>query len=464
MSPTPEYASHSHPPTLRSFLVSLLLPPSWTRLSDAEAVAFEQYRDELMRTVWPRIGLLLAAAALVWWPMDWVVYANRPGIIADFARLRVTVISINILAFFYANTNIAKRWTIPSISAFIILESFVAGYSIRKFGGLDGPWVHYFNIFPIVTILLLIKPWARVVVNFLMYGACLLGMLIGNWQGITHRDFPSTITFAIFIVLFSSFLGHLAYELFKSDFVLRRRLDAKHHELHELTQELESRVAAQTQELRRLARHNEQIREEERRAIAREIHDQLGQKLTAIRFGLFFTKNQVVQAPTVALRSIDEVLTLTSQTSETVRRLHTTLHPRVLEELGLFRALEWLVREMTKHSDVAIDFDFVGEDDFLALEVAAAIFRCAQEGMTNVLKHAHAERAQLSLEKTEKRVYFRLKDNGDGPPPHTSHHGLGLIGIRERAQALGGQASWTSSPEGGFSLSVEFPLTTQANP
>ena len=110
--------------------------PRWATFTDDETVAFEQYRDELMRALWPRIDLLLAAAALLWWPMDWVVYADRPSAIADFARLRATIIAINTTAFFYSKTAIAKCWTIPSLNLLIILESFVAGYAIRSFGGL----------------------------------------------------------------------------------------------------------------------------------------------------------------------------------------------------------------------------------------------------------------------------------------------------------------------------------------
>lgn len=432
--------------------------PHRLTLSPEEAVAFDEYRITLVFDLWPRIGLLLAAAALLWWPLDWLVYAGRDETLVAFAQLRTTVIGLNLVAFLYSKTKGSKRFTLPVICTLIVVESFVAGKTIGHIGGLNGPWVHYFDVFPIVTVLLFIRLYARIAMVFAMCTSCLLGLFWGNWQGIVHPDFPSTVTFQIFVVAFSSFLGHIAFELFKSDFVARRRLDAKHREVSDLAQQLESRVAAQTEELRRLALRNEQIREEERRSIAREIHDQLGQMLTAIRYGLFFARNQIHQAPDVALQSIGEALQLTARTSETVRRLHTMLHPHVLEEFGLFGAIEWLAHELSKHSQLAIELEITGSDEFLDFNTAAAVFRSAQEGMTNVLKHANARRASLMIDVSDDKLQFQLRDDGNGAQPAKTNQGLGLIGIRERAQALQGHASWGRCAEGGFLLSLELPL------
>lgn len=451
-------ASKHDSPRLLSALWGVLKTPHRVTLSPEEAVAFDEYRTTLMLDLWPRIGLLLAAAALLWWPLDWVVYAGRDDIIAAFARFRTIIIGLNLFGFLYSKTKGAKRWTLPMICTLIVMQSFFAGYTIRHLGGFNGPWVHYFNIFPIVTVLLFIRLPARVAIVFAMCTSCFFGLFFGNRQSVSHPDFPSTLTFQIFVVAFSSFLGHMAFELFKSDFVFRRRLDAKHREVSELAQQLESRVAAQTEDLRRLARRNEQIREEERRIIAREIHDQLGQMLTAIRYGLFYAKSKIHDAPEVAMQSINEALTLTVRTSETTRRLHTMLHPHVLEEFGLFGAVEWLAHELKKHSQLEIEIHTRGSDEFLEFDTAAAVFRTAQEGVTNILKHANARRAQLSIEVMEDRLSFRLRDDGNGFLLGKTGQGLGLIGIRERAHALQGQVHWTTSADGGFLLSLELPL------
>lgn len=463
MPTTPKRDSRGTSSVFFDRILGVLRPPHQVTLSPEEAQAFDEHRTTLMLEVLPRIGLLLAGAALLWWPIDWIVYAGRNQIINDFARFRGTIIGLNVLAYLYSKTQSAKRWTLPVIYGLIVIESFAAGYAIHRLGGLDGPWVHYYNIFPIVTVLLFVRLPARIAIVSAMCTSCLLGMFIWDWRGIWHRDFPSTVTYQLFVVGFASFLGHLAFELFKSDFVFRRRLDAQHREVTELAQQLESRVLQQTEELRQLARRTEQIREEERRIVAREIHDQLGQMLTAIRYGLFYARDQLRAAPDVALKSIGEALTLTARTSETVRRLHTMLHPHVLEEFGLFGAAEWLIHELTKHSPIEIELDTQGSDEDLEFETAAAVFRSAQEGMTNILKHANARRAWLGIEVTQDRIYFRLRDDGKGFVPGKTGRGLGLIGIRERAHALQGQASWTTSAEGGFLLSLELPLAMGGN-
>jgi PAS domain S-box-containing protein len=221
----------------------------------------------------------------------------------------------------------------------------------------------------------------------------------------------------------------------------------------------ESRKAA-----RDLAAHLLQAREEERRAVAREIHDELGQSLAALKMGLKWIDRR--HAP--LLGTIDgrwsEVLELSDQVIKMVHRISTELRPSILDDLGLPAALEWLGGEFSRRNGIPCHVDIANADvGAMAGRNTTALFRIVQEALSNVARHAQATRAFVELWDEDKVLHVRIRDDGRGVSEAElrSSQAFGLIGIRERVERLPGTMSIVGKPGQGTILTVWMPVSEQ---
>lgn len=216
--------------------------------------------------------------------------------------------------------------------------------------------------------------------------------------------------------------------------------------------------------LQALTARIEAVREEERTNMAREIHDVLGQSLTVLKMDVAWLGrhppstargNDGALAGRLAAMSkmIDEVI-------NQVRRLAAQLRPGVLDDLGLAAAIEWQTRDFTQRSGLDCTFESNIPEARFERDVSTAMFRILQETLTNVARHAHAQRVDVSLVENEGHLRLRVRDDGAGMSPDASARGgsLGLLGMHERARRLGGQVSVTSSPGAGTQILVDVPL------
>lgn len=196
--------------------------------------------------------------------------------------------------------------------------------------------------------------------------------------------------------------------------------------------------------------------EAERHRIAQELHDEVGQRLTVVLLGV---KRALSQAPEAAeeLRLVQD----NARTSlEEVRRLARGLRPGVLEDLGLVPALAAMANELTAHTQLEVRRRFEHTLPPLTPETELVIFRVAQEALTNVTRHAHAETVELSLHKEGEAVCLRVSDDGRGIRGRVSSSGL--RGMRERALLVGGTLQIGQRPGGGTEVRLEVPLATKA--
>ncbi|HEX8353572.1 MAG TPA: PAS domain S-box protein, partial [Pyrinomonadaceae bacterium] len=204
--------------------------------------------------------------------------------------------------------------------------------------------------------------------------------------------------------------------------------------------------------------------EEERRSISRELHDQMGQQLAALLMGL-----KTLGADSYGRRTaLDTLKRLEGITDELSREVHTLawgLRPPALDDLGLETALYNYLEEWAEHSRVSVDFHSAGfEGGRLPLTHETAVYRIAQEALTNVAKHAGADRVSFILERRGDHVLAVIEDNGGGfdveaaTPPEGRGRRLGLLGIRERAELLGGTINVESAPGAGTTLFVRIPF------
>jgi signal transduction histidine kinase len=248
----------------------------------------------------------------------------------------------------------------------------------------------------------------------------------------------------------------------------RLRLAAE-DDLRRNNEDLEARVVARTADqrlaesrLRELSRRLLQVQEEERRTLARELHDEVGQQLGAIKLNL---KALARGSDGSNAARIDDGLQIVEATIAQIRDRALDLRPALLDDLGLAAALDWLCRQQAQRSGVAIACA-VPPLPTLPPDLATAIYRIVQEAITNALKHSGAERIDVALALGEDSIDVSVVDNGRGFDGINTVPGVGLPGMRERVDTLGGHLQLESRVAAGTRILVRFPLPNHesANP
>ena len=214
-------------------------------------------------------------------------------------------------------------------------------------------------------------------------------------------------------------------------------------------------------DLQRLSSQLLTAQEEERRSIARELHDEVGQVLTAIKVELAVAQRSV-EAAGVNVDALNDARKITEGALHTVRDLSRLLHPSMLDDLGLPATIEWYLKGFGRRHGVRIELLQDGVQGRLAPETEAGIYRIVQEALTNVAKHAQATTCRVFLQRLPNTVLVTIEDDGIGFRPEEvsvpgASRGIGLVGIRERVTQLRGQLRLESAPGKGTRLTVEIP-------
>jgi len=217
------------------------------------------------------------------------------------------------------------------------------------------------------------------------------------------------------------------------------------------------RVVAREQELERLSISRVEAQEEERRRIAKEIHDGIGQMLTAIKFNLEILEDSVASIGDARER-ITEMKNLLDGLMREARQMSYTLMPSVLDDFGLAPALQMLCEQFRKKHAIVTTFQNHGLTSRLHRLLEVSLYRIVQEALTNVLRHAAADTVTVQIIKRADRIRLIIEDNGKGMPSSSSvGHGLGFVSMRERASQFGGTLRVDSSPGEGTVVSVDVP-------
>jgi PAS domain S-box-containing protein len=213
-------------------------------------------------------------------------------------------------------------------------------------------------------------------------------------------------------------------------------------------------------EIRQLASHIENIREEEKIEIAREIHDELGQQLTGLKIDISWISKKMNQDNEVIKQKIKDTIELIDGTIKTVRRIATELRPSVLDDLGLVSALQWQSEEFGKRSGIKIEFNSTVPLITVAKNIAVAIFRIYQESLTNVLRHANATIVITAFHQEDDQFVLKVIDNGNGFDVNKVDYKktLGLLGMKERTLMIGGKYDITSVLGKGTTVVVSVPM------
>ena len=217
-----------------------------------------------------------------------------------------------------------------------------------------------------------------------------------------------------------------------------------------------------SQELfRNLSAHLQVVREEERTRIARKIHDDLGQALTALKIDLSWLDKKLANKQDLIGEKLQSMVTLVNETVETVQNVSEDLRPGILDDFGLPAALEWQAEEFQKRTGMECRTSVPASEFDLNKEKSTNLYRIVQESLTNVIRHANATKVEINLHEEDGKLVLEVVDNGKGitKAAISDSKSFGLIGIKERVHSLGGEVDIAGAPNEGTRLMVRIPIS-----
>lgn len=223
--------------------------------------------------------------------------------------------------------------------------------------------------------------------------------------------------------------------------------------------ESEEKYRMAYESIRILNSHSQKIREEERTFLSREIHDQLGQRLTGMKMEVDFILKKSPNLDDFTKEKLQDVLKQIDRTVSTVRNISRNLRPGILDDFGLLAALEWQAEEFTKSVNIPVFFQFVGEEKPIENQKATAVFRVFQECLTNIMRHSQCSHVKVELDFEPTAVKLVIVDNGLGFDTKILNNtkSLGILGMKERTESFGGNLEIQSSPGDGTKTILTMP-------
>jgi two-component system sensor histidine kinase UhpB len=254
-----------------------------------------------------------------------------------------------------------------------------------------------------------------------------------------------------------------------SDYVLKNSLTQLVPAVHRALREAESRADRQRAEerlresheqLRALSVYLQYVREEERTRIAREVHDELGQSLTALKLDLAWVSGRLPRSQRPLLDKLATMSDHVDATIQSIRRIATELRPGILDDLGLVAALEWQANEFQSRTGIQCHVASTLQDTLLDADLNTTFFRIFQETLTNIMRHANATQVNVNSTTDAGWIVLTVQDNGRGimPGEIRDRRSIGLLGMEERAALLGGEFSISGEPGRGTTVTVRIPL------
>ena len=296
---------------------------------------------------------------------------------------------------------------------------------------------------------------------------------VGWYAGRIYGLAASSFVLAVLLLENSGLYARLAQAL-HGEHNERRRAEEKTAELNEANESLERRIAARTAELEvsnlELRRSREELheitsvgataREQERSRLARELHDELGQALTALRMDLAWIEEHGAAGDERIASKIAAMRELLDGTVAATRRIAADLRPLMLDDLGFIPSVEWLVGNFEQRHGIECELVVEPAEFDLAEPQSTAVFRIVQESLTNVARHSGASLVEVRLSRANGAIRLRVRDNGSGFDPGTPRrpNSFGLVGLRERTHLVAGRISIDTAPGRGTSIEVTIPL------
>ena len=231
---------------------------------------------------------------------------------------------------------------------------------------------------------------------------------------------------------------------------------------HDITQKIEAekKLKQSLGQIRMLTGHLQEVREEERKNIARDIHDELGQQLTILKMDVAWIIKKLQNPDEILIAQLKGLLDTIDGTMKSVRRMCSELRPALLDDLGLIAAMEWQAREFEKNTGIIVELTLPAEALMLVPEIKTGLFRIFQESLTNIARHAQAREVKVNLQEEDKSLVLNIGDNGKGFDTSILNEKstLGILGMEERSLMMGGKYVIEIEPGKGTTVKVTVPV------
>jgi two-component system sensor histidine kinase UhpB len=228
---------------------------------------------------------------------------------------------------------------------------------------------------------------------------------------------------------------------------------------------IDQRIHKSTIELRALSMRLNSVREQERARIARDVHDHLGQALTALRMDVAELRRRIDRGDLAAAAGrLGEMNVLIDTATDDVRRVASELRPPLVDEVGIVEAIKAYAADFCRRVPLRLTLALDADGIAMSEDQAIAVFRILQEALTNVARHARARHVGIALGGADGLVRLEVRDDGDGLPPEQerSPRALGIVGMRDRARFFGGDVTFSSAPGQGTTVTAYLPVAGMA--
>jgi signal transduction histidine kinase len=234
-------------------------------------------------------------------------------------------------------------------------------------------------------------------------------------------------------------------------------------QVEEKRNQAKAKMKSSEKQLRALSSYLQSVREKERSAFAREVHDELGQILTALKMELHWIGKRFTKDQKPIAEKIRTMTGMTDTAIQTVQKIASELRPSILDDLGLQAAMEWQSRAFERRTDIHTEATFDLHETGVSRDVSTALFRIYQEALTNIVRHAHATEVRLSLKSSAGMITMAIQDNGRGihEKQVSAPNSFGLMGMRERVYSLGGDVTIHGNEMMGTGVTITIPLTVK---
>ena len=431
---------------LRAWAASLVASPT-----AEERAPFALYTlAGLVRTC-QTISVVLVLVALLWWPTDHLIFEGNALAQQVFVMLRAGGAGmLFLLALALTYLPFARKHPMLFVSPTAALTAVLVGHLMALLGGPSTLWPHFLYTFLFLGVPLAMLPLDRLSLT----ATCALLMMVAYFaEDPRYLSDPSALIFVSFMtacVIATTYFGQMNYRLMLETFRASSALAS-------LNSTLEQKVDEQTSLLHALAMHLDQAREAERAQIAHELHDELGQELMALRYALELARTRYLRDPTCIDANLRELKSLLVRTTETTRSLVSDLRPRLLLEMGLEGALDWLVRNANK-GEVQARFECPAPLGELEETMTHVVFRVVQEAITNALNHASPKTIVVRATMDANQLCVEVKDDGQGFDANAKRTkaSLGLVGMRERVRSVAGEFAIQTKPGDGTQITFSM--------
>lgn len=402
-------------------------------------------------------GVMLVLTLLAW-PTDILIFESGSPAMQAILSWRLWIIGSCVLGFIALS---ASRYLLshPFYVALIFIGTPIAasGYLMGSIGGASSPSTYGIYTIPLFSVLLVVRLPVRIAVAMLFVLAYLVAYYAANPAYFNDPFAGILIVWSCASAIAAIAVGHVFFWLLHANFFQKQKLDS-------FSAELSEQVAAQTAEIREMATGLSSVQEQERARIARDLHDELGQKLVGLAMELQWVKKKLgahAEPSEPASQGLQSALEQVDGIHASLDDILNALRPRALTELGFDLALSRMIRELADKNGFVAAVDIEINVDALSETASVVLFRIIQELVTNVARHAKASRAVVKLSPSGEGIQLSVFDDGVGFDVHAAGEKgrMGLVGIVERSHLLGGTCEIGSRPGSGTSITIHFPPT-----